>query len=196
MLGSRIALTFAGLLVVAAPAAAQPAEGGVVKKEGEYGGVTPGEAPAPEKGAKKRAPAKKSLNWLGFTPKEGGASELFFQAVDPFTVSQRMEGNTLVVTLEGLTRQARNTRRPLDTRFFDTAIARVTTKRARRKKGIEVRITFKDAKDAREGSLRSDKGSDGMSYAYLSFGPPSTPGQIPDSVDRPKAGSMSDPDPE
>ena len=195
MLRSRFALAIAGLLVAAAPAAAQPAEGGVVKKEGEYGGVTPGQAPSAEKGGKpRRPPARKSLNWVGFTPKEGGGSELFFQAVDEFTVSQRMEGRTLVVVLEGLSKQARNTRRPLDTRFFDTAIARVTTKVARRKKGIEVRISFKDAKDAREGSLRTDKGPDGMFYAYLSFGAPSTPGQIPDAVERPTAGTIANPE--
>ena len=195
MLRSRLALAFAGLLVATAPVAAQPAEGGVVKKEGEYGGVIPGQAPATEKGAKpRRPPARKSLTWVGFTPKDGGSAELFFQAVDTFTASQHMEGTTLVVLLEGLSKQARNTRRPLDTRFFDTAIARVTTKVARRKKGIEVRISFKDPKDAREGSLRSDKGADGMFYAFLSFGPPSTPGQIPDDVVRPKAGTMSDPE--
>lgn len=196
MLRSRFALALAGLLAAASPAAAQPAEGSVLKKEGDYGGVTPGQGPAtPEKGVKRRPPARKSLNWVGFTPKEGGGSELFFQAVDEFTVTQRMDGRTLVVVLEGLSKQARNTRRPLDTRFFDTAIARVTTKVARRKKGIEVRIAFKDAKDAREGTLRTDKGADGMFYAYLAFGPPSTPGQIPDAVDRPKA-TLSDPEPE
>jgi hypothetical protein len=192
MLRSRMALAFAGLLVAATPAAAQPAEGGVVKKEGEYGGVTPGQAPVAEKGVKaRRPPARKSLNWVGFTPKEGGSSELFFQAVDEFTVSQRMEGSTLVITLAGLTRQARNTRRPLDARFFDTAVARVSTKVARRKKGIEVRVSFKDAKDAREGSLRTDKGADGMFYAYVSFAAPATPGQIPDTVDRPRATTSS-----
>ncbi|HUQ04301.1 MAG TPA: hypothetical protein VM261_17500 [Kofleriaceae bacterium] len=197
MLRSRFALALAGLFVAATPAAAQPAEGGVVKKEGDYGGVTPGQAPAAEKGAKpRRPPARKSLNWVGFAPKDGGGSELFFQAVDDFTVSQRMEGSTLVVTLAGLSKQARNTKRPLDTRFFDTAVARVTTKVGRRKKGIEVRVAFKDPKDAREGSVRTDKGADGMFYAYLSFAPPATPGQIPDNVDRPRAGTTSSSEPE
>jgi hypothetical protein len=202
MLRSRVALALAGLLVAAVPAVAQPAEAppeGAVKKEGEYGGVTPGQGPVTEKGGKhKRAPARQSLNWLGFTPKEGGSAELFFQAVDTFEVSQHMEGNTLVVVLEGLKKQARNTRRPLDTRFFDTAIARISTKVVRAKRGkkggVEVRIAFKDVKDAREGSVRTDKGADGMFYAYLSFGPPATPGQIPDNVDRPKPGTMGSPE--
>jgi hypothetical protein len=203
MFRSRFALALVGLLVAAAPAVAQPAEGGVVKKEGEYGGITPGQAQPPEQGKKRRAPARKTLAWLGFTPKEGGSSELFFAAIDTFTVSQRMDGATLVIVLEGLTKQARNTRRPLDTRFFDVAVARVTSKVVRAKRarrgaaghpgGVEVRVRFKDAKDAREGTLRTDKGADGMFYAYLSFSPPSTPGQIPDAVDRPSSISTTPP---
>lgn len=190
----------AALVVVAAaaPAAAQPAEGGAVKQEGEYGGVSPD---APAKGARPARAPKHTLTWLGFTPKADGSAEVFFQAAEPFTVAQRVEGGTLVVVLEGLKKQARNTRRPLDARFFDTAIARIKTKvvRAKRAKrgsaghpaGVEVRITFKDAKDAREGTVRAEKGAEGMSYVYLSFPPPATPGRIPDQVDRPSSTSSS-----
>lgn len=193
----RLPGVLVAVLLAASPAAAQPAEGGAPRKEGEYGGITPGAAPAPDasQGKAKRPPARRSLLWLGFTSKEGGSAELFFQAAQPFTVSQRLEGKTLVVLLEGLSKQARNTRRPLDTRFFDTALARVTTRvvRARRARkgvaghpaGVEVRIAFKDARDAREGQLRTDTAADGLFYAYLSFAPPATAGQIPAEAERP-----------
>lgn len=200
MLRNRISLALAALLAAAAPAAAQPAEGGVVKQEGEYGGVS---RDAPAKGARPARAPKHTLTWLGFTPKADGGAEVFFQAAEPFTVAQRVEGGTLVVVLEGLKKQARNTRRPLDARFFDTAIARIKTKvvRARRGKrgsaghpaGVEVRITFKEAKDAREGSVRAEKGAEGMSYVYLAFPPPATPGQIPDEVDRPSSTASAAP---
>ncbi len=197
----RSGFVLSAILLASSPVAAQPAEG-TPQKEGDYGGVIPG-APQPDasKGKPKRPPAKKSLNWVGFGAKDDGSSELFFQAAQSFTVSQRLEGTTLVVLLEGLTRQARNARRPLDTRFFETSIARVTTKVVRAKRarkgvpgrgaGVEVRVTFKDAKDAREGSQRTDVAADGMFYAYVGFAPPSTPGQIPESADRP---TMSDPE--
>jgi hypothetical protein len=72
----------------------------------------------------------------------------------------------LVVDLK-LTRLGQNTWRPIDTRFFDTPIARITAKKAR--KGIEVRIAFKDPKDAKEGALRTATEADGYYYAYLDF---------------------------
>jgi hypothetical protein len=192
-------------VLAASPLAAQPAEGSVVRTEGQYGGVRPGAGPdpsTPSSAKSRRAPAKKSLLWIGFTAKEGGASELFFRAAEPFGVSQRLEGSTLVVLLEGLRSQARNTRRPLDTRFFETSLARVTTrkvgaKRARkgvagRPAGIEVRIVFKDARDAREGSLRTDTGSDKMFYAYLGFGPSSAPATAAPPTG--SGGTMEDPE--
>jgi hypothetical protein len=201
-------LALSGVLAAAAPAAAQPAEGGVVRKEGEYGGVNPEAppyAPDPTAAKSKRPPAKKTLLWVGFNAKDGGSSELFFQAVEPFTVSQRVEGKTLVLVLEGLKGVARNVKRPLDTRFFDTSVARVTARKVGAKRarkgvaghaaGVEIRIAFKDARDVREGTLRSDTGDDKMFYAYVGFGPPATPGQIPETAERP-APSMEDPEAE
>lgn len=198
----RLGLVLAGALV-AGPAAAQPAEGNEVRREGQYAGVKPGLGLEGQDSAKpKRAPKKKSLLWMGFTAKEGGSSELFFRAVEPFGVHQRVEGKTLIVVLEGLRSQARNTRRPLDTRFFESSIARVTTRRVGAKRarkgaaghpaGIEVRITFKDARDVREGTFRTDTGADKMFYAYLGFGP----GSAPAAATQPSSsgGTMEDPE--
>jgi hypothetical protein len=172
-------------LAVAAPAYAQPGP----NPEGAYGGVVPGqprEAPA----RPKRPPPKGTLTWVGFEAKGGGA-QVFFQSVAPFQVQQHLEGATLVVHLS-LTRLGHNTWRRLDTRFFDNPLAeidaraaaatRATKTRPARGPGIEVRIKFKDPKDAREGTLRTATEADGMSYAYLTFpagaaapGPPSDP---------------------
>jgi hypothetical protein len=144
-------------------------------KEGDYGGVVPGERP--DGGKKKRKPPRGTLTWVGFEPKNGGA-QLFFQSVGPFEVDQHMEGATLVVHLS-LTKLAANTWRRIDTRFFDNPLgsivakavraARATKNRPARKTGIEVRVTFKNPKDAREGSLRTATEADGMFYAYLAF---------------------------
>ncbi len=158
------ALVLATVLGASASAAAQP----VVHKEGEYTGVTPGKAP--EAGEKKRAIGKATLSWVGFSAKDGGA-EVFLQAPTKFEVSQRLEGGVLVVQLAGLTRQVTNTRRPIDTRFFDNPLARITAqpRRIKRSRAIEVRLVFKNPKDARQGTLRTTTEADGLFYAYLSF---------------------------
>jgi hypothetical protein len=143
------------IVLLASPALAQQ------HQEGDYGGVQPGHKP--EKPRKQ--PAKGTLSWIGFEPKDG-APEVFFQSVAPFEVSQHVEKGVLVVDL-ALKRLGQNTWRPIDTRFFDTPIARITAKRAH--KGIEVRITFKDPKDAKTGAVRTATEADGMYYAYLDF---------------------------
>ena len=144
--------------------------------EGEYGGVVPGQ-PRKAEPAKKptRPPPKGTLSWIGFEAKDGGA-EVFFQSVAPFDVTQHVEGGTLLVYLAGLSRLGQNTWRPIDARFFDTPIARISARRVgaaggknAHPAGIEVRVTFKNAKDAKEATYRSATEADGFYYAYLSF---------------------------
>ena len=153
---------------------------GVAHAEGDYGGVVPGQPQRNDnKGKIKRAAAKGTLTWIGFEAKNGGA-EVFFQSVAPFELEQHVEGGQLVVELAGLSRLGQNTWRPVDTRFFDNplakiAAARVGSARATKDKaahgaGIEIRIAFKNAKDAHEGTVKSATEADGMYYAYLSFG--------------------------
>jgi hypothetical protein len=136
--------------------------------EGEYSGVKPGVAPEKPK----RPPPKGTLSWIGFEAKSGNA-EIFLQSVAPFEVAQHVENGSLVVDLAGLDRLGQNTWREVDARFFDTPVARITAKRVgaahNHKAGIEVRISFKNAKDAHEGALRAANEADGMYYQYLSF---------------------------
>lgn len=165
------------LVLLSSPAFAQDAKG--PNAEGEYGGVQPGEAkkPAPKKA--KKPPPKGTLSWIGFETKNGG-SEVFFQSVAAFEVNQRVENGAVVVTLSGLSKLGRNTWRPIDTRFFDTPLSRIT---ARKKgKGIEVRIAFKNAKQAAQGSVRTATEADGMYYAYVTFagGSPAAPSTEPE----------------
>ncbi len=169
------------ILLLASPAFADTG----THKEGEYGGVIPGQKP--DRPAKpKRPPPKGTLTWIGFEAKDGGA-QLFFQSVAPFQVSQKVIGGTVVATLD-LTKLASNTWRRVDTRFFDNPLAGVIAKvvRGRKGRGIEVRISFKNAKDARERSLRTATEADGMHYAYLSF-PEGTPVANDPSTTKPAA---------
>lgn len=172
------------LLLLAAPAYADNAP----HKEGQYGGVTPGEpaaqaapAPAPAKDSKpgrpKRPPAKGTLTWIGFEAKDGGA-EVFFQSIAPFELSQRVDGTSLVIHLNP-SHLGHNTWRQIDTRFFDNPLsgivarsvtsARATKDHPARPAGIEARIAFKNPKDAKEAAVRTSSEADGMYYAYLTF---------------------------
>lgn len=161
------------VLLLAGSALAQPkVEPRGPHREGEYGGVIPGVKPDAKDGKKAKKPTKGTLSWIGFEAKDGGA-QVFFQSIAPFELSQRVEGGVVVVTLS-LTRLGTNTWRQVDTRFFDNPLSMITAKLAKKKKATEVRITFKNPKDAKDGTLRTATEADGMYYAYLSF-PEGTP---------------------
>lgn len=174
------------MVLAATAASATYASADTDHKEGEYGGVVPGQKPdaTTKPGKPKRPPPKGTLTWIGFEAKDGGA-QLFLQSTSAFQVTQKVVGATLVATLD-LNRLGTNTWRQVDTRFFDNPLAGVVAKPVRRKKGIEVRINFKNAKDAREGTLRTATEADGMFYAYLSFPEGSASDTKPDVKADPK----------
>lgn len=147
-----------------APEAVAVTPSGQQHAEGDYSGVKPGVPPL--KPGKK--PAKGTLSWIGFEAKSGNA-EIFLQSVAPFEVAQHVEGGTLIVDLAGLDKLGQNTWREVDARFFESPIARITAKRVAksRRAEIEVRVTFKNAKDAHEAAIRSANEADGMYYQYL-----------------------------
>ena len=172
-----------------APDEPQGPVGAPTHAEGQYGGVVPGQprrAEPPHKSP--RPPPKGTLAWVGFEA-NGGGSQLFLQSAGPFELSQHVEGGVLVVHLTGLSRLGQNTWRPIDTRFFDTPVARVTARRVGAGKGhgagIEVRVAFKNAKDAKEAGYRSATEADGLYYAYLTFGGGSAAG-APSSLQEPE----------
>jgi hypothetical protein len=166
------------LVLIAGPAFAEDPKG--PNAEGDYSGVQPGQAKKPEPTKKaKKPPPKGTLSWIGFETKDG-SSDVFFQSVAPFEVSQKVDNGAVVVTLNGLTKLGHNTWRPIDTRFFDTPIARVSAKK--KGKGIEVRVAFKDAKQAAQGTVRTATEADGMYYVHVTFagGSPAVPSAGPE----------------
>jgi hypothetical protein len=161
------------LLLIVALACPAYADDAAPHREGDYGGVVPGQKPeaGPTKPAKPRKPPPKgTLTWIGFEAKEGGG-QLFFQSVAPFELTQKVSGGQLVVTLS-LTKLHANTWRKIDTRFFDNPLAGVIARKKGR--GIEVKVNFKNAKDVQNGTVRTATEADGMFYTYLSF-PAGTP---------------------
>jgi hypothetical protein len=186
-----------GALVILLLAVSASADNGP-RREGEYGGVSPGEAPGDDAGkpAKSKRPvARGTLTWIGFEAKDGGA-EVFFQSVAPFEISQRLDGGSLVVHLS-LTRLGQNTWRQVDTRFFDSPLSgivarAVTAGRASRNQparsaGIEARITFKNPQDVKQATVRTKTEADGMYYAFLTFPAGTGPAQASSTEPAPAA---------
>lgn len=156
-----------------------------VHAKGVYGGVQPGK-PIPKayenkRPVKNRARRKNRVTWVGFQPRDNGAARVFVQLTSEIAYTQRVEGDTLVVTLERARFGSSNARRFLDTRFFDTALARVDADRARRRgkrgrraRGVEVRVKFKNPADAAQASASmTTNEADGYTYLFLDFGAPS-----------------------
>ena len=149
-------------------------------KEGDYGGVEPGKTPSSTDHPKfKKPPPKGTLSWIGFEAKDGGA-QVFFQSPGQFELTQSVDNGTLYVYLTGISRLGANEWRAIDTRFFDNPLSRIEARmvgKAGASKsgpahpaGAQVKFTFKNVKDAKEGTVKAQQESDGFYYAYLSFG--------------------------
>ena len=150
-------------------------------REGEYGGIVPERDPAADDRRRKQRKRKNAISWVGFQPWDGGRARLFVRLANELEYTQNLVGSALYVNIARARYRHKNTRRRLDMRHFDTALElvtgkRVSARRARknrpaRKRGIELRITFKDAKDAREASASMTTGKDGYTYLNLDFPP-------------------------
>jgi hypothetical protein len=153
-----------------------PLEGPVQRQEGDYEGVQPGIPQKSERGRPLRKPKRGTLAWVGFSA-DGGTGHLFLQAPSEFQYTQSIEGRVLVVHLTGIKALAKNVRRPLDTRFFDSPVARISVTKvharrahkhqAARAAGVDVRIQFKKKAAAQQAAARTAIEGDGYFYLYL-----------------------------
>lgn len=172
------ALLGIGLPGAAAAQSAAAPDGAAARKAADYKGVVPGgevDVRSP-----KRRPANR-VTWVGFQPQSDGSARLFVQLTGEPSYSQALQDGVLVVKVEGVRLHTSSVGRRLDTRFFDTALAQVTTRRVHKRKarkdqpartaGVELRVEFKNAGDAREAQAALRTEEDGYHYLYLDFGP-------------------------
>ncbi len=148
--------------------------GGGNNQVGEYSGVEPGQ-PAPP-GHRPRRGKYPLVTWVGFQPQEGGSSRVFIQLDRDVSHHESVRGGALVIALDNARYANTNARRFLDTRFFESAVERITTAPTRRRKGsrgsgIEISIRFKNAADAHEIEPSKSIGKDGMVYLMVELGP-------------------------
>jgi hypothetical protein len=149
------------LALAASPAHAQPtAEGDKQHQEGDYEGVK-GNGPKPPVKHTKAG----TLTWIGFSA-DGGTAHIFLQSEGAVGATQQVSKNVLVVTLTGVKRLGKQVRRPLETRYFDSPVARISVKKGKKHTYV-VRIAFKGKAAATEGAMRTATEADGFFYTYL-----------------------------
>ena len=94
---------------------------------GQYAGVAPGSANLPP-----RAPGpggSRLLTWPGFQARPDGASRFFLQTTAAVTHRVENQQGRVVIILEGVGIHLRNTRLPLETRYFNTPVTRAKVER-------------------------------------------------------------------
>ena len=158
---------------------------------GEYSGVEPGQDAPP--GHRPRRGKFPQVTWIGFQPQDGGSSRVFIQLDRDVQHHESIKNGALVITIDNARYANTNARRFLDTRFFETAVERITTQPIRNKKrgrgaGIEVAIRFKNAGDAREIEPAKNIGKDGMVYLIVEVGPAGA------AAEKPAAAKTSEPE--
>ena len=106
-----------------------PVSTGVPHAISEYGGVTPGVShPPPRAGhlaARRGAhPRAEIITWPGFQPLSGGASRFFVETTGPVTTEIHMSEGRVEIIFHEATVHLSNSRRWLETQFFETPVVR------------------------------------------------------------------------
>lgn len=103
----------------------------------EYGGVTPGVSHPPpragrlasRRGARARA---EIITWPGFQSQSGGGSRFFVETTGPVTTEVHTSEGRVEIIFHETTVHLSNSRRWLETQFFETPVVRARLERRRR----------------------------------------------------------------
>lgn len=156
-------------LVLAHAAAAQepppPDVGATPRAVGAYEGVVPGEAHDPSHLRGRAGATPAVATWPGFQPRSDGASRFFLQTTAPVSMDIHSEHGRFVVVLHGLRIPDRQTRRALDTRFFNTPVTRSWVERRGRH---DVAFVLELRADVTP-TVTTERGPDGYTFFYVSF---------------------------
>lgn len=121
------------MAVLATPALAQRIEVRNAHATGDYAGVAPeNQHTPPRHGAVRRSQGGSLITWPGFQMRADGGSRFFLQVSQaPQTELARTQGRVELL-VRGTATHVRNTRRPLETRFFNTPVTRARIERRSR----------------------------------------------------------------
>ncbi|MCA9603321.1 MAG: hypothetical protein R3A78_11620 [Polyangiales bacterium] len=114
-----------------------PAQGEPIYVTAGYAGAEPGGNYKPALPAGKGKP---TITWTGFQPMPDGSSRVFVQLTVPATYEINGGANKVSLVIHGSKIFLKNNRRPIDTRFFNTPVNRITVKRKRHDAVIELEM--------------------------------------------------------
>lgn len=130
----------------------------------DYEGVAPGSPNVPAHLA--APPGEPVVTWPGFQMTPDGGSLVFVQAGQPVTVERKDKGSKLVLILPGMSLPAGNTRRPLETSFFNTPVTRVHLKK--HKKGVALVLHLRSGA---EPQVTTESAPSGYHFVMVRFAP-------------------------
>ncbi len=174
----------AALGLVSAPALAQddpapaPSRARVVAPRplGVYAGVEAGEAqPPPAYGRvvrrqrRRRGRLRQILTWPGFAPLGDGGSRFFVQTNEPIQPEVRTENRRVVVVFPNTSIHLTNSRRWLETRFFNTPVLRARLERRRRDMALVLLLRADFTVQPRVTTEVAPGGN--FHYVYIDFPP-------------------------
>lgn len=128
----------------------------------EYTGVVPGSKTVPEK--LPTAGEGALVSWPGFQMTPSGGSRVFIQTTVAVVPELKRVGENWQVTLPGVALPPGNTRRPLDTQFFNTPVRSVRTQS--RGDAVVVTVTMRAKL---QPIVRTERAENGYFFTYLEF---------------------------
>lgn len=183
----HLSLLAGGLLLLAAPASAQDGEPTPQRSRarvitprpvGVYAGVEAGEAQPPpayrrvvrrQRRGRRGRRGRQILTWPGFSPLGDGGSRFFVQTTVPMQPEVRTEEGRVVVLFRNTAIHLTNSRRWLETRFFNTPVLRARLERRRRDMALVMRMRSGAAVQPRVSTEAAPGGN--FHYVYIDFPP-------------------------
>jgi hypothetical protein len=154
---------------------------------GSYAGVVPGAAISPPVQASK-AESKPLITWPGFQMRQDGTSRVFIQSTGVLTPQPSAAPAKFSVYLPGAKVAGNTNRLPLETRFFNTPVARVNIDVQR--EGVTLVL---DMRADVSPVVSSERGPTGYYFLYIDLPkgqyvqtPPPAVDAPPSPTDRPK----------
>lgn len=142
---------------------------------GVYAGVEAGEAQPPPayrrvvRRQQRRRRGRQILTWPGFSPLGDGGSRFFVQTTVPMQPEVRTEEGRVLVVFRNTAIHLSNSRRWLETRFFNTPVLRARLERRRRDMVLVLRMRGDTMVQPRVSSEAAPGGN--FHYVYIDFPP-------------------------